>query len=392
MSYYTSIIVLSWLALGVLCILVRENDRMSKADKRVFYLTYVLLALAALEEWLGVQLNGNPAFPAWLLKHIKCADYILTPAAGGMLIFQLPDRSIWRRLMKVLLAVNALFQILSLFTGWMLTIDGQNHYVHGPLYGLYIAIYFLVTALIVMECIRYGRRFRRQNKVSLYAIVILIISGVVMQEFMGGEHRTAYIALTLGMAMMFIHHAEFSQLAADDHMQEQALQMRTDVMTGALNRFAYTRVLGKIRNMSRIPKKLTVFSIDVNGLKTVNDTMGHEAGDELIRGAAACIISAVGDLGSCFRTGGDEFVVIAGMNQEEISATKERLKRITSVWRGKLVSSLHLAVGSACAAEHPDVDAEKLVSIADQEMYRDKSAYYRAAGIDRRRSNRQTDS
>ncbi|MBQ9348495.1 MAG: GGDEF domain-containing protein, partial [Oscillibacter sp.] len=196
----------------------------------------------------------------------------------------------------------------------------------------------------------------------------------------------------LGMAMMFIHHAEFSQLAADDHMQEQALQMRTDVMTGALNRFAYTRVLQGIRGAGRVPKKLAVFSIDVNGLKTVNDTMGHEAGDELIQGAAACIFSSVGNLGRCFRTGGDEFVVIAAMTPEEISATKERLARSTSVWRGKLVPSLHLAVGSASAADYPDLDTEKLVAIADQEMYRDKSAYYRAAGIDRRRSNRQTDS
>ena len=178
MSYYTSIIILSWMALGVLCILVRENDRMRKADKRVFYLTYEMLALAALAEWLGVQLNGNSAFPVWFLKLVKCADYILTPASGGMLIFQLPDRSIWRRLMYIVLAVNAVFQILAMLNGWMLSIDAQNHYVHGPLYGLYIAVYLLVTALIVIECIRYGSRFRRQNKVSLYAIVILIISGL----------------------------------------------------------------------------------------------------------------------------------------------------------------------------------------------------------------------
>ncbi|MBR5705734.1 MAG: diguanylate cyclase, partial [Deltaproteobacteria bacterium] len=59
------------------------------------------------------------------------------------------------------------------------------------------------------------------------------------------------------------------------------------------------------------PEDLAVFSIDVNGLKTVNDSLGHDAGDELIRGAADCISAAFGQTGKCYRTGGDEFVVLA---------------------------------------------------------------------------------
>ena len=127
----------------------------------------------------------------------------------------------------------------------------------------------------------------------------------------------------------------------------------------------------------------------MNGLKTVNDTQGHEAGDELIRGAARCILSVIREeQGRCFRTGGDEFVVLACMTLKEAEEAAERLERTASAWHGEKVRSLHMAVGLAHASEHPGLTAEKLVGIADQEMYKAKSAYYRTAGIDRRRSGR----
>ena len=47
-------------------------------------------------------------------------------------------------------------------------------------------------------------------------------------------------------------------------------------------------------------------SIDVNGLKIVNDEIGHAAGDELIKGAADCMTKAFGSYGKVYRTGGDE--------------------------------------------------------------------------------------
>ena len=53
-----------------------------------------------------------------------------------------------------------------------------------------------------------------------------------------------------------------------------------------------------------------MFSVDVNGLKKVNDTKGHTAGDELIKGAANCLTLAVGNNGKVYRTGGDEFMAV----------------------------------------------------------------------------------
>ena len=141
MSYYTTITILIWLALAILCILVRENARLRAEKKTVYYLSYILLGVAALAEWLGLRLNGAD-LPEWLLRLIKCVDYTLTPLSGGFIVAQLRSGDAkWRRLLVYVLAANTVFQIAALFTGWMVTVGPDRRYSHGPLYWVYILVY-----------------------------------------------------------------------------------------------------------------------------------------------------------------------------------------------------------------------------------------------------------
>ena len=371
------------MALGVLCILLWENSWIPKEDKRHFYLTYGIIALAALAEWTGIQLNGNESFPKWVLAGVKCADYVLTPLAGGALASQMKLRNRWQTALFAVLAANTLFQIVACFNGWMLVIDDQNHYSHGPLYTVYILVYLLVIILMAAQFLSFGRSYRRQNRASLYSVLLLVIVGIGIQELLGSEYRTAYISLTLGVTLMFIHYSEFYQMHADEHIRQQYTELMTDALTGVLSRHAYMKALERYADPAEIPGDLAAFSIDINGLKTVNDTIGHEAGDELITGAARCI-AKVFTGGECFRTGGDEFIVLTRMEKEQADAALLRLEQETASWTGKLVKSLNLAAGYALVGEHPGITAEKLVIEADHAMYARKAAYYRESGHDRR--------
>ena len=386
LSYYTANNILCWIALGTLCILVRENGRLHPEDKRLLYLTYLLIGLSALAEWCGVQLNGRADLPSWMIKLAKCADYILSPMAGGALVLQMKLRNRWRDLMLGILAGNAVLQGISFFTGWMITVDAENHYTHGPLYLIYMAVCMAVIVLLIVEFILYGRAFRHQNRISLYAIMVIVALGVALQELLPSAPRTIYIALSLGAALMFIHYMEFFAIAIDDHVSAQQVQLETDILTGALNRYAYTNALLEYADGKLVPQDLVVFTVDINGLKQANDSLGHEAGDELIRGAAQCIKDTLGQHGDCYRTGGDEFVVLARMNAAKAAAMAERLESETKRWHGELVGQLSLSMGCALALEHPGLSAEKLAHEADLAMYAAKAAYYRNSGIDRRRS------
>lgn len=91
-----------------------------------------------------------------------------------------------------------------------------------------------------------------------------------------------------------------------------------------------------------------------------------------------------GESGRCFRTGGDEFVVLAELNEAQAKSALNRLEEEMASWSGKTVKELHLAAGYALAAEHSELSTEKLVNEADIAMYSAKTAYYERTGLERR--------
>lgn len=138
MIYYTSVILITLLALMVLSIRILENDRIPRSKKRLFLATNFLIALAATAEYAGVHLNGNPDFPRWMLPAVKAIDYTLTPMTGGALILLMGKPGQKHPGLWALFAGNTAFQLLSVFHSWMIVVDDQNHYARGPLYpGLY---------------------------------------------------------------------------------------------------------------------------------------------------------------------------------------------------------------------------------------------------------------
>ena len=384
-KYYKAIVILSWLSLGILCILVYENNRIKKENKIAYYLTYALIAAAALAELIGIQLSGDPKVPALMLRIVKCLDYILTPMAGVALVWQMRIRNRWKTILNATIAANAVFQIISVFTGWMTSINEDNVYSHGPLYFVYMIFSAATITLVIIEFLIYGKSFKKQNRASLYSIMVLVLTGIIAQQMISSDIRTVYISLTLGSALMFIHNSEYFQLSTDEHVKQQENQLITDSMTGLYNRYAYSKALEHFSSSEALTEDFVVFSIDINGLKSTNDTLGHQAGDELICGAAECISDVFGALGRCYRTGGDEFIVISEGSKQQAQEMIGRIKSRTTKWRGKFSNELYLAVGFAHASDYPELSCEGLVKESDKAMYAAKAAWYRETGRERRR-------
>ena len=166
------------------------------------------------------------------------------------------------------------------------------------------------------------------------------------------------------------------QLRMDKKLMEQRMKSSVDALTGVFSRLAYHECLGQYADA--VPADLTVFLMDINGLKGVNDALGHEAGDELICGAAQCITQAVGDRGKIFRIGGDEFVVLGQMTKAQAQKILAALQGIAAAWSGTKVKTLSISAGCAFAGDHPDFSVERLTKEADLAMYARKQEYYRA--------------
>lgn len=139
-----------------------------------------------------------------------------------------------------------------------------------------------------------------------------------------------------------------------------------DQLTGVGNRSAWTRYLAHLDRQ----KPVGLIFGDLNGLKQMNDTFGHEGGDLMICQAAQAMQDFVGERGKVFRMGGDEFLIIyADIGREAFQQEAARLK---ASLRAQDVNISLGIVWHENALQNFDV----LVTEADFAMYRKKEAYH----------------
>lgn len=163
---------------------------------------------------------------------------------------------------------------------------------------------------------------------------------------------------------------------AEKKREEHLMRIsNTDEMTHLLNRRAYNSIISEYKN-SDIDDVVVVL-IDLNGLKHVNDNIGHKAGDELIISVSKYLTDILGHYGHIYRIGGDEFAAILHAEPVLIGELEKEFKDTISKWRGEYSSLLSVAWGAAAHLEYPDMTINDLLHIADQHMYADKELFYK---------------
>jgi diguanylate cyclase (GGDEF)-like protein len=118
------------------------------------------------------------------------------------------------------------------------------------------------------------------------------------------------------------------------------------------------------------------FFMDLDGLKAINDTYGHDAGDAAIKGLADILKKAYRSTDLLARLGGDEFVAFSFMNEASIPIMRRRLSELVHSFNAESGKpwELSVSIGAASFYRGRHGNIEDLLKDADQEAYREKQA------------------
>ena len=217
--------------------------------------------------------------------------------------------------------------------------------------GFAIAIVAVVWELLRYNLSKYVFGFRKNQYSSTVCIVILIIVITLLIDFAQDVSKNVY-------------------KSAQQRLLERMAYM--DELTGLSNRRRCEETLLDLKQRA-IP--YAVLSLDMNFLKKVNDSLGHEKGDALLKRFAEMLMEVYGLHGTVGRMGGDEFIVILPeITREEVESLVEHMKA-TMLRMSVNTTQLKLstAYGVAMSDEvGKDQDAHAVYRLADERMYENK--------------------
>lgn len=218
----------------------------------------------------------------------------------------------------------------------------------------------------------------------IYLYTGIFIIGCI--RFKTGYVRTADIVNALAYASISAFISTYATCSKCKRFYAEHLTDRmgkTDVLTGLGNRNAYIAHASQYADPP-LPEELTLICLDVNELKAINDSMGHHVGDELLCGAADCITAIFNSVGTCYRTGGDEFIVLCRVERDQLDPLCSAFERTVATWKGSWGRPLRISYGCASAWELPGEPLSQLSKLADHRLYEAKNIYYSVCGLDRR--------
>ncbi len=230
--------------------------------------------------------------------------------------------------------------------------------------------------LVILEAIIYTSLMMFTNLFSASYISINIIIHIMLSAFFAGIAFFTGIVYAYHLADLRLHITKYKSITKDVLVQKEAItQLKikavTDELTGLYTR---QKIDDEILEYSRMNKKYFVCTMDIDGLKYVNDTYGHDEGDIYINSIATLIQQHFAQE-IVARYGGDE-IVILGEYERESDVVNKAIKCFNAAQGlNKVLNKPYqtsLSYGIAYSKEVKTQKASKLIEISDMRMYEQK--------------------
>lgn len=246
-------------------------------------------------------------------------------------------------------------------------------------FGFLLANHGLIYALMMIEIVR-NIRFVLIKKSGIKRdtvrgiLIFMLFSGAALVDFFFVTHHRYADIYAVGLAVLIVYmikataHNILSMYKENVKLELYKTMAYTDGMTQIKNKNAFAVE----QETAPVNENTCYVVMDINGLKRVNDIFGHAQGDMVIRRAAQLIQEEFSEIGSCYRVGGDEFVVVC-KNVEEtvvqgaIGGLEDREREIHSG------TGIDVAIACGYAFGSAEINTSAgLFAAADKAMYRNK--------------------
>ena len=207
-----------------------------------------------------------------------------------------------------------------------------------------------------------------------YLVAIAGISFTILGYFLSSSivstmhaviiNRVLAVSIIVAAALLVIRHKK-----AHQHIEDLNILSTTDALTGVKNRLAFDRIMKEevVRDI-RYKRDLSLAILDIDNLKNINDTFGHDRGDKIIKGVANEIKNVVRKTDSVCRLGGDEFAII--FIETDIEKAKSIVENICNrISQNLILEATKVTVSIGIAKLDEDDSTATLYKRADEALY-----------------------
>lgn len=251
---------------------------------------------------------------------------------------------------SIIFFVPAIFNTIIAFSGFFSDIsfsyDETNEFVRGPLgFTTHVVTFLYFVVLFVIAC-----RIYKENRVQeVLVIFIIMLSNALATVFETGFKIHGMLSASIVLSITFYY------------LHINSENFKRDALTGVFNRRCFFVDCEKMDG-----KIASIVSVDLNDLKVINDTYGHQKGDEAINSMVSCAKKAMTRGMRLYRTGGDEFMmIITGVSREKVNEMIEAFKKNMSQ------TQYSCAIGVAFWEDKDNLT--DVIARADVSMYDDKA-------------------
>ncbi|MCR4618696.1 MAG: GGDEF domain-containing protein [Lachnospiraceae bacterium] len=325
------------------------------------FLSVLVVLVLSVADYVEVGVSYNMELLN-LRMVVSIIGYILRSVPLYLMLLCVRNKKLSSMFMAIPLVINTVVLLITPFTGSVFAFNEFGSFARGPL-GYVPHIVGIIYLIMVAYCAlrMFYDRYINEGFILLFMEIIACIA-VYMETFSSDKIyvSTAYAIFNI-LYYMFIHVQVVSK----------------DQLTGLLNRASFYEDCHRYRS-----KISGLVSVDMNELKWINDNFGHEAGDKALIAVAECIKQTFGRKYPVYRLGGDEFTVMIWTGNEIETDEKIALCRKNLEER-----DYSCAFGTAYfdKASEGEIDINKLLKKADEQMYMDKERIKKEAVLGNRK-------